>query len=137
VAPLGFLRRSIGTGNSFTPEGRADSTDPTIPLWQPATTLLLAATVGSTIQMVLLVAPLLVFSGMALGQPLDLCFSMFEVVAIVLTIFLTREIIADGRTTWIEGVLLLATYAILVIGFYHLPDATLVDGQDVLPLSVR
>ena len=90
-----------------------------------------------TIQIVLLVAPLLVFSWMALGQPLDLCFSMFEVVAIVLTIFLTREIIADGRTTWIEGVLLLATYAILVIGFYHLPDAALVDGQAVLPAHVR
>jgi Ca2+:H+ antiporter len=182
---------------SITPAGRADSIDPTIPLWRPATTLLLAAiglavvsdalaeslvptarqlgfsdtfsgivllggvggtgevltairfaragrqelvlaaTVGSTIQMVLLVAPLLVFSGMALGQPLDLCFSTFEVVAIVLTIFLTREIIADGRTTWIEGVLLLATYAILVIGFYHLPDAALVDGQEVLPAHVR
>lgn len=84
--------------------------------------LVLAATVGSTIQMVLLVAPLLVFSGILLGQPLDLCFSLFEVVAIVLAMFLAREVIADGRTTWIEGFLLLATYAILAVGFYNIPD---------------
>lgn len=91
--------------------------------------LVLATTVGSTIQMVLLVAPLLVFSGILLGQPLDLCFSLFEVVAIVLAIFLAREVIADGRTTWIEGFLLLATYAILAVGFYNVPDGIEADDR--------
>ena len=94
--------------------------------------LVLAATVGSTIQMVLLVAPLLVFSGILLGEPLDLCFSMFEVVAIVLAIFLAREIIADGRATWIEGFLLLATYVILAIGFYHIPDSAVEGDQQAV-----
>ncbi len=89
--------------------------------------LVLAATVGSTIQMVLLVAPLLVLSGIAMGEPMNLCFSVFEVVAIVLAIFLAREIISDGRTTWIEGFLLLATYVILAFGFYHIPDAAILS----------
>ena len=84
--------------------------------------LVLAATVGSTIQLVLLVAPLLVFAGPLLGQSMDLAFTPFEVVAIVLATIITRELIIDGKATWFEGFLLLGTYLILAIGFFHLPD---------------
>ncbi len=83
--------------------------------------LVLSATVGSTIQLVLLVAPLLVFTGIALGRPMDLAFTSFEVVAIVLATLITRELIQDGKCNWFEGVLLLAVYLILAIGFFHLP----------------
>ena len=85
--------------------------------------LVMAATVGSTIQMVLFVAPLLVFTGQFFGESMNLSFSMFEVVSIVLAIIIAREIINAGKATWIEGLMLLATYLILAIGFYHLPDA--------------
>ena len=84
--------------------------------------LVLAATVGSTIQLVLLVAPLLVFAGRLMGQPMDLAFTGFEVVAIVLATVITRELIADGKANWFEGLLLLGVYLILAIGFYHLPE---------------
>jgi Ca2+:H+ antiporter len=84
--------------------------------------LVLAATVGSTIQLVLLVAPLLVFAGQLMGQPMDLAFTGFEVVAIVLATIITRELIADGKANWFEGFLLLGVYLILAIGFYHLPE---------------
>jgi Ca2+:H+ antiporter len=84
--------------------------------------LVLAATVGSTIQLVLLVAPLLVFAGRLLGQPMDLAFTGFEVVAIVLATVITRELIADGEANWFEGFLLLGVYLILAIGFFHLPE---------------
>jgi Ca2+:H+ antiporter len=84
--------------------------------------LVMAATVGSTIQLVLLVAPLLVFAGYVMGQPMDLAFTAFEVVAIVLATIITRELIADGKANWFEGVLLLGVYLILAIGFYHLPE---------------
>jgi len=83
--------------------------------------LVLAATVGSTIQLVLLVAPLLVFAGRLMGQPMDLAFTGFEVAAIVLATLITRELIEDGTATWFEGFLLLGVYLILAIGFYHLP----------------
>ncbi|RLS35816.1 MAG: calcium/proton exchanger [Planctomycetota bacterium] len=83
--------------------------------------LVLSATVGSTIQLVLLVAPLLVFAGRLLGQPMDLRFTSFEVVAIVLATLITREIIEDGKANWFEGFLLLGVYVILAIGFFHLP----------------
>lgn len=84
--------------------------------------LVLAATVGSTIQLVLLVAPLLVFTGRLLGTPMDLAFTGFEVAAIVLATVITREVIGEGKSNWFEGCLLLGVYAILAIGFYHLPD---------------
>ncbi|MDO7676981.1 MAG: calcium/proton exchanger [Planctomycetota bacterium] len=86
--------------------------------------LVLSVTVGSTIQMVLLVAPLLVFGGLLLGQPMDLKFTSFEVVSIVLAVLITKELTKDGEANWMEGILLIATYAILAIGFYNLPDMT-------------
>ncbi len=91
--------------------------------------LVMAATVGSTIQMVLFVAPLLVFTGLFLGQQMNLSFSMFEVASIVLSIIVAREIINAGEATWMEGLILLATYLILAIGFYHLPDAVIARDQ--------
>ena len=91
--------------------------------------LVMAATVGSTIQMVLFVAPMLVFTGLFVGESMNLSFSMFEVVSIVLAIIIAREIINAGKATWIEGLMLLATYLILAIGFYHLPDAVVARDQ--------
>ena len=102
--------------------------------------LVMAATVGSTIQMVLLVAPLLVFTGVAIGEPMNLAFSVFEVVAIVLAIVVAREVMNAGQANWMEGLVLLATYLILAIGFYHLPDGVVArdrmaaEGEIVAPL---
>lgn len=91
--------------------------------------LVMAATVGSTIQMVLLVAPLLVFTGVLMGEPMNLSFSIFEVVAILLTIIVAREVLNAGTANWMEGLVLLATYLIVAIGFYHLPDGMIVRDQ--------
>ena len=102
--------------------------------------LVMAATVGSTIQMVLLVAPLLVFTGVAIGEPMNLAFSVFEVVAIVLAIVIAREVMNAGQANWMEGLVLLATYLILAIGFYHLPDGVVArdrmaaEGEVIAPL---
>lgn len=91
--------------------------------------LVLGVTVGSTIQMVLLIAPLLVLAGLVLGQPMNLAFTSFEVVAIVLAALVTRELIEDGRSNWLEGLLLLTMYLILAFGFYHLPDQVVESEQ--------
>ena len=84
--------------------------------------LLLASTMGTTIQIVLVVAPLLVIIGRFIGQPMDLAFTSFEVVSIVLASVITRELVQDGKANWFEGVLLIATYIIIAIGYFHLPD---------------
>jgi Ca2+:H+ antiporter len=78
--------------------------------------------VGSSTQIALFVAPVLVFLSYAIAPaPMDLRFTMFELVAIGLSVLAIAFIAHDGETNWIEGVQLLAVYAILALGFYFLP----------------
>jgi Ca2+:H+ antiporter len=77
--------------------------------------------VGSSIQVALVVAPVLVFSGLFLGRPMDLVFNRFEVVALGLSVLVTRQLIEDGQSNWLEGLMLVSVYAMLGIGFYFLP----------------
>jgi Ca2+:H+ antiporter len=78
--------------------------------------------VGSSTQIALFVAPVLVFLSYVIGpSPMDLLFSTFELVAIGLSVLSIGFIAHDGETHWMEGVQLLAVYAILCLGFYFLP----------------
>jgi Ca2+:H+ antiporter len=78
--------------------------------------------VGSSLQVALLVAPILVFISYAMGNPLDLLFTTFEIAAITLSIAIVNLIALDGESNWMEGILLLAVYAILGLAFYTLPS---------------
>jgi Ca2+:H+ antiporter len=78
--------------------------------------------VGSSTQIALLVAPVLVFLSYAIApEPMDLLFTNFELVAIGLAVLSIAFIAHDGETNWMEGVQLLAVYVILCLGFYFLP----------------
>jgi len=77
--------------------------------------------VGSSIQIALFVAPVLVFVGLAMGQPMDLHFSLLEVIAVVIGIAIVALVSQDGESHWMEGALLLAVYVILALAFYNLP----------------
>jgi len=77
--------------------------------------------IGSSIQIALFVAPVLVFTGYLIGQPMDLVFTTFETVAVVLSSWVVLVIAMDGESNWMEGVQLLAVYLILAIAFYFLP----------------
>ena len=82
-------------------------------------TLVMAITVGSTIQIALLVAPLLVLLSYFLGKPMNLVFANpLELIAIASVAFSVNAIAQDGESTWFEGVLLLAVYALFVLAFY-------------------
>ena len=83
--------------------------------------LALSVVMGSSLLVALLVAPILVLVGQAIGQPMDLNFNMFEVVAVIIAVALANLISLDGRSNWLEGVLLLATYSVLAIAFYFHP----------------
>jgi Ca2+:H+ antiporter len=74
---------------------------------------------GSSLQIALFVAPVLVLAGHAMGIPLGLEFSILEVTAVLLTVKAVSLLVVDGRTNWFEGVQLLAVYAILAIAFYY------------------
>ena len=81
--------------------------------------LAVSITVGSTIQISLLVAPVLVIISALIGHPMNLVFSSpLELIAIGAVVFAINAIANDGETTWFEGVLLLATYVLFGLAFY-------------------
>jgi Ca2+:H+ antiporter len=82
--------------------------------------LALQIALGSSTQIALLVAPLLVFCGLLLGQNMDLVFTPFEVVALGLATIVTAIITLDGESHWFEGVQLLAVYGMVAVGAYFL-----------------
>jgi Ca2+:H+ antiporter len=83
--------------------------------------LSVSVAMGSSLLVALLVAPLLVLVGQLIGQPMDLNFNPFEVVAVAIAVTIANLISLDGRSNWLEGVLLLATYIILGAAFYFHP----------------
>lgn len=83
--------------------------------------LAMSIAVGSSLQIALFVAPVLVIVGRIIGQPMDLDFNPFELIAVGTSVLLANSISADGRSNWLEGILLLATYAILALAFYFHP----------------
>jgi Ca2+:H+ antiporter len=86
--------------------------------------LAIGITVGASTQVALLVAPILVFVGFFLGQDMNLLFNRYEMWAVILAVFITRTLIYDGESTWLEGLMLLAIYLMLGIAFFHLsPEA--------------
>jgi Ca2+:H+ antiporter len=72
----------------------------------------------SSKQIALFVAPVLVFAGIALGAPMNLAFTRLEVIALGSSVIALALIALDGETHWLEGAFLLATYAVLAVGFY-------------------
>jgi Ca2+:H+ antiporter len=79
--------------------------------------------IGSSLQIALFVAPVLVFLSYGLGRPMDLEFSLPEIFAMVASVYILFQISGDGETNWIEGVQLLSVYLILGILFFYLPEA--------------
>ncbi len=85
--------------------------------------LSLGIAVGSSIQIALFVAPMLVFASYFIGhQPMDLEFTVAELVAVIAAVTITGQISGDGESNWLEGVQLMSVYLVLAILFFFLPD---------------
>jgi len=76
---------------------------------------------GSSLQIALFVAPGLVITGYFLHQPMDLNFNPFELVAVMVAVLIANSVSADGRSNWLEGTLLLATYFVIGAAFFFHP----------------
>lgn len=83
--------------------------------------LAVSIAMGSSLLVALLVVPILVIVGQIIGQPMDLNFNLFEVIAVVIAVTFANLISLDGRSNWLEGMLLLSTYVILGAAFYFHP----------------
>jgi Ca2+:H+ antiporter len=78
--------------------------------------------IGSSIQVALLVAPLLVFISLLVGNPLTLVFNNFELVALIGAVVIMAFVASDGESSWLEGASLLTLYLILGLAFFLLPQ---------------
>jgi Ca2+:H+ antiporter len=83
--------------------------------------LSLTVAVGSSLQIALFVAPVLVLAGWLMGKPMDLDFNTFELVAVAVSVLIANSISSDGKSNWLEGTLLLAAYVVLALAFYFHP----------------
>ena len=77
--------------------------------------------VGSSAQIALLVAPVMVLYSWALGRPMSLLFNPFEITAIALSVVATALVVVDGESNWVEGLQLVSVYAIVALAFYFIP----------------
>jgi Ca2+:H+ antiporter len=81
----------------------------------------LEISVGSSLQVALFVAPLLVFVSLLMGNPLTLVFDQFELIALAAAALIAALVALDGESNWMEGVQLLVVYIILALAFFFLP----------------
>jgi Ca2+:H+ antiporter len=83
--------------------------------------LSLAISVGSSLQIALFVAPLLVFVSLLMGNPLTLVFNQFELIALMAAVLIAGLVSLDGESNWLEGAMLVTIYVIISLGFFWLP----------------
>ncbi len=81
--------------------------------------LSLSISLGSSMQIALFVAPLLVFVSLLFGNEMTLYFSLFEVAALTLAVLCAVQVSVDGESNWLEGAQLLAVYLIIGLGFFY------------------
>lgn len=80
--------------------------------------LAMGIAIGSSTQVALLVAPVLVLSSLVMGTTMDLVFTPFEIVSLAMAVGIVSLISLDGETNWLEGAQLLTVYGVLVVAFY-------------------
>lgn len=83
--------------------------------------LSLGISIGSSLQIALFVAPLLVFISLLFGRELTLVFNPFEIIALFAAALIAAFVSLDGESNWLEGAQLLALYAIVALAFFFLP----------------
>jgi Ca2+:H+ antiporter len=79
----------------------------------------MAVCYGSSLQVALFVAPVLVLIGVVIGQPMDLVFTPLEVAAVAVAVGISALVALDGESNWLEGSLLMLVYLILAFSFFE------------------
>lgn len=84
--------------------------------------LAIGVAIGSSIQIALFLTPLVVIIGWIIGQPMTLYFTLFETVCLFVSTFIINFLILDGRSNYLEGALLCATYVIIAVVAFFYPE---------------
>lgn len=77
---------------------------------------------GSSLLVALLIAPALIMIGSVIGQPMNLDFTAFEVIALIFSVLIVNLVNMDAKSNWLEGVLLLGMFSIFGAAFYYYPS---------------
>ncbi|MCL6453695.1 MAG: calcium/proton exchanger [Alicyclobacillus sp.] len=86
--------------------------------WKNRMDLSLEIAVGSTLQVAMFVAPVLLLAAMLMGQPMNLLFTWPELISMVMAVLLVVVLMLDGESNWMEGALALGAYAVMAVGFF-------------------
>ncbi|KAF8752849.1 Sodium/calcium exchanger protein [Rhizoctonia solani] len=97
--------------------------------------LAITVAVGSSIQIALFVLPFLILLGWMIGQPLTLFFDIFETVVVFVSVLIINYAISDGKTNWLEGLVLMVVYVIIGLSVWYYPGA--VSTSDNLFVNMR
>lgn len=84
--------------------------------------LSISVAVNSTIQTTLFVIPLMVALGWAINRPLVLLFDPFESVVLYIAVQTMSQVVADGKSNWLEGTILICLYVIIAVSFWYYPE---------------
>ena len=103
--------------------------------------LAIGVAIGSSMQIALFVTPFLVILGWIINQPMNLSisllafilmvlvdFEIFQVAVIFVSVVMTNYLIMDGKSNWMEGVMLLGVYIIVAIAYWLYPDDSTTNG---------
>jgi len=121
TASLGWTRLFVGIVVVATVGNAAEHSTAIMAARAGRMDLALHTAVGSSTQIALFVAPLLVVLSPPLGAPMSLVFHPLEIAAVIFSVGAVVVVAMDGETNWLEGLMLLGVYAILGVFFYVLP----------------
>ena len=83
--------------------------------------LSMTISLGSSLQIALFVAPVLVFISLFFDHKLVLVFSQYELIALAAASFITAQVAQDGESNWLEGLMLISVYAVIGLAFFVIP----------------
>ncbi|CAG8910170.1 unnamed protein product [Penicillium egyptiacum] len=86
--------------------------------------LSIGVSVGSSIQIAIFVTPLVVILGWSMDKDMSLYFTLFETICLFVTTFVVNFLVLDGRSNYLEGVLLIAAYIIIALSAFFYPPST-------------
>ncbi|KAF2125626.1 vacuolar calcium ion transporter /H(+) exchanger [Dothidotthia symphoricarpi CBS 119687] len=95
--------------------------------------LAIGIAVGSSIQIALFITPLVVILGWCMGKPMTLYFNIFETVCLFVAVLIVNFLILDGRSNYLEGSLLIGSYAIIALSSFFYPSgcaASAIGGNE-------
>ncbi|KAG2078544.1 calcium/proton exchanger [Suillus decipiens] len=96
-------------------------------------TLSLGVAVGSSIQIALFVIPFIITLGWIMNKPLTLLFDPLESIVLFLSVLTVNYVVQDGKSNWLEGMILMCLYMILAVTFWYYPGESLVDVIEDFP----